>query len=83
VAVAISVPADIGCVNSQYWLGYAPCGTVECTEYPTWLGSKRRYWFVDLGGGQRARMVAETEDPSATTDLDAELQQIVDSIRFE
>jgi hypothetical protein len=81
--VAISIPQDVGCPNSDYWLQYDPdCGAVlECTSYPWWLGSTIRTWAVDLDGGTRLRIGIETQ--SSNAEFEAELQQIVDSIQFE
>jgi len=84
--VAVTIPADIGCRNDQYWLSHDPtCGVnIGCTEFPTWLGSTLRYWFVDLGDGKRFTIRAETFDTGASqADLDAAVQQLVDSVRFE
>jgi hypothetical protein len=82
--VAISVPEDVGCANTEYWLGHDPtCGIrVECTWYPTWLGSTLRTWIIDFDNEVRLRIQAETRSP-ASEDLEQELQQIVDSIQFE
>jgi hypothetical protein len=84
VMVAVTVPSDPGCANTEYWLGYDPaCGVkVECTEYPTWLGSELRYWFVELGDG-RFQIRAESRHGTPDQELRQEIQQIVDSIRFE
>lgn len=81
----IVVPDDVGCVNSEFWLTYdADCPeiTVECTIYPSWLGETRRAWHVDVDG-TIFQITAEIRHPDASATLDAEIQQIVDSIRFE
>jgi len=84
-SVAIRVPEDVGCVNTDYWLFHgADCPeiTVECTMYPSWLDSTLRYWFIDVDGG---RLMVQTAQryPDASPELLQELQQIVDSIQFE
>lgn len=82
--VAITIPEDIGCSNTAYWLSHDPvCGVrLECTSYPTWLGETMRTWIVDVDG---ARFVirAESRYSDASPDLEQEIQRIVDSIQFE
>jgi hypothetical protein len=84
-SVAIHVPEDLGCANSDYWLFHgADCPeiTVECTMYPSWLDSTLRYWFIDVDGG-RLMVQAAQRYSDASADLEQEIQQIVDSIQFE
>ena len=85
-SVVVRVPDSPGCTNESYWLQYsASCAgpaNVGCTSYPWWLGETIRSWFVDVDGAVFT-VTAETLSRDASADLETELQQIVDSIRFE
>jgi hypothetical protein len=83
--VAIEFPADLGCENSDFWLVFnASCGppTIDCSNYPTWPGESLREWLIDVND-EIFNIRAQVRDPEASVELDAELQQIVDSIQFE
>jgi hypothetical protein len=86
-SVVIRIPDAPGCSNRDFWLTYsASCQeqtpSVACTSYPSWLGETIRSWFVDVDGAVFT-VTAETLSPTASSDLETELQQIVASIRFE
>jgi hypothetical protein len=83
----IGIPAaDLGCRTSEFWLMFnAGCGapTLDCSNYPNWTGEAIREWFVDVDG-QILNIRAQIRYPDeASSDLDVEIQQIVDSIQFE
>jgi hypothetical protein len=83
-ALTISVPEDIGCVNSEYWLTHDPeCGIeLGCTYYPTWLDNTMRYWIIDVdGSGQRLTFLGSSRNPTSGT-LEPQFQLIANSIDF-
>jgi hypothetical protein len=83
-ALTISVPEDVGCVSSEYWLTHDPeCGVeLGCTYYPTWLDNTMRYWLVDVdGSGQRLTFLGSSRNPTSDT-LEPQFEQIADSIEF-
>jgi hypothetical protein len=81
--VAISIPEDVGCSNTEYRMAYDPRCSFPGCWYPTWLGSTMRFWTVDVGNGMRLGILAESRYSDARPDLEQEIQQIVDSIQFE
>jgi hypothetical protein len=86
MTVEITVPADVGCSASKYWLSYSPtCGVKpECTEWPTWLASSLRYWFVDMGDGRRFSIRAEQYNRAhGRHDRAQEVERIVESFQFD
>jgi hypothetical protein len=84
MVVTKRVPADIGCSNTAFWLSHDPdCGVkIACTSYPTWLGEWMRSWIVGVGSS-RLSITTEVHAPSPSSSSELQLQQIVDSIRFE
>lgn len=86
LVTAIAIPSDPGCENGDFWLLFnADCGepTIDCSNYPNWLGEVIREWMIDVEG-ETFNVRAQVRFPDeATPALDAEIQQIVDSIEFE
>ncbi len=84
--VTVAIPEDVGCPNSEFWLLFnAECGapTIGCSNYPNWLGETIHEWFIDVNG-EIFNIRAQVRYPGeASPDLEAEIQQIVDSIQFE
>jgi hypothetical protein len=83
--VAVEFPADLGCENSDFWLMFnASCGAprLDCSNYPSWPGESLREWLVDVNE-EIFNIRAQVRDPAAGADVEAETQQIVDSIQFE
>jgi hypothetical protein len=87
--VVIVVPEDAPCSPGpggfQLWYnedgGDGCIGDVECPRFATALGDTIRLWLVDVNGG---RVIFEAETPKGTgTDVEQEIQAIIDSIRFE
>ena len=85
--VAITIRDDIPCVPRTFNLWYslgagAECGgTGECERFATGRGSTITVWIVDVHG---VRIVIEGETyQGAGPEPAQEIQQIVDSIRFE
>ena len=80
---AITIPADPGC--EQFWLlvnAQCPSRT-GCSNYPNWAGETIREWVIEVGD-QILTIRAQIRYPDeASVDLEAEIQQIVDSIQFE
>jgi hypothetical protein len=84
-AVAIVLPADLGCANSDFWLLFnASCGTpkIDCSNYPNWPGEALREWLIDVND-EILNVRAQLRDAEAGAELDAEIQDIVDSIQFD
>lgn len=82
--VTISIPSDVGCKSSEYWLTNDPeCHAgLGCTYYPTWLDNTMRYWLVDVDGtGLRLTILGSSRNPTNDA-LDQQFQQIADSIEF-
>lgn len=86
LVTAIAIPSDPGCKNSDFWLLFnADCGAPDlaCSNYPNWLGEVIREWMIGVEG-ETFNVRATVRFPDeASPELDAEIQQIVDSIRFE
>jgi hypothetical protein len=84
--VTVAVPDDVGCPNTEFWLVFnAECGapTIDCSNYPNWLGETIHEWLID-DDGVIFNIRAQVRHPGeASPDLEAEIQQIVDSIQFE
>jgi hypothetical protein len=82
---AIAFPADLGCANSDFWLLFnASCGTpkIDCSNYPNWPGEALREWLIDVND-EILNVRAQLRDAEAGAELDAEIQDIVDSIQFD
>jgi len=80
--VVITIPEDIGCAPGQFYLWYDvdhPSG--ELGRYATATGSTIYVWIIDVDG-TIVWIDGETYETSGP-DAAAEIQQIVDSIRFE
>jgi hypothetical protein len=83
--VAIEFPADLGCENSDFWLVFnASCGppTIDCSNFPNWPGESLREWLIDVNE-EILNIRAQVRDPESGGEVEAEIQQIVDSIQFE
>jgi hypothetical protein len=87
--VVLTVPETVGCKagDGGFYLWYGQgdgsgCGgTQPCPRYATALGSTYRVWIVDVGG---TRLFVEAESyKGAGPKVGQEIQQIVDSIKFE
>jgi hypothetical protein len=84
--VVLTVPEDIGCDRTSFYLWYNDCGGVSsdavgCYRYATELGDTIRAWIVDVDG---ARLFIEAETRKAAgPEVEQEIQQIIDSIVFE
>jgi hypothetical protein len=83
--VVLTVPEDIGCDRTSFYLWYNACGGVlpeaGCYRYATELGDTIRAWIVDVDG---ARLFIEAETRKAAgPEVEQEIQQIIDSIVFE
>jgi hypothetical protein len=82
--VVLTVPEDIGCAPSQFYLWYddIACGSdTPCGRYASAVGSTTRIWIVEVDG-TRLTFEAETYE-GASAELEQEIQQIIDSIQFE
>ena len=77
--VVITIREDIGCAPNNFHLWYAP--SPDQRRYATSLGSTIRTWIVDVDG-TIVWIDGETYK-GAGPEPGQELQQIVDSIRFE
>jgi hypothetical protein len=84
--VVLTVPENSDCV-SHFYLWYNDCAgdpsanAAGCYRYATDLGDTLRVWIVDVNGA-RLSIEAETRKV-AGPEIEQEIQQIVDSIRFE
>jgi hypothetical protein len=84
--VVLTVPEDIDCDRTSFYLWYDACGGAlpeaeGCYRYATELGDTIRLWILDVGG---ARLVIEADArKGASAEVEQEIQQIVDSIQFE
>jgi hypothetical protein len=84
--VVLTVPEDIGCDRTSFYLWYNACGGVlpeaeGCYRYATELGDTIRAWIVDVDG---ARLFIEADArKGAGPEVEQEIQQIIDSIVFE
>jgi hypothetical protein len=78
--VAIVIPEDVGCDNSEYYIGYNEDGSVS--YYPAYLGGTILYWAVDLEDGQVYTLEVQTR-PGLPADFLDEIERIVQSIQFE
>ena len=82
--VEITIPDDIGCAPDQFYLWYdaAGCGTAShCYRWASALGETNRVWIVKVGG-QYVWIEGETYK-GAGPEVQQEIRQIVDSIRFD
>ncbi len=82
--VAITVPEDIACAPGQFYMWYddVRCGNDDpCHRWATALGQTNRIWIVEVDG-KHIWIEAETYK-GASPDIDAEIQQMIDSIQFE
>jgi hypothetical protein len=82
--VTIAFAADVGCAPDHYytWYNNLVCGDFDpCHRWLSAANSTLRVWIVDLGG-THFWIEAETYD-GATTALDLELSEMVESIQFE
>jgi hypothetical protein len=82
--VELIVPEDAGCIARTFYLWYdnsvdCPDG---CARYASWLGSTIRIWIIDVDG-VRVVIEGETRVSEASSELEREMDQIVDSIQFE
>jgi hypothetical protein len=83
--VAIALPADLGCANSGFWLLFnASCGTptIDCSNYPNWPGESLLEWLIDVND-EIFNIRAQVRDPEVGSEVESEIQHIVDSIQFE
>ncbi len=83
-SVSFTIPADIACANSQYWIWNAhACGDqIACTQYPSYLGGRESFWFIQLEARRFAIQLEDkvpNDDPAYARDV----QALIDSIRFE
>jgi hypothetical protein len=85
--LVLTLPDTLGCVPKDFYLWYGESegdqclGTNACGRYATAPGDTIRVWVVDVDGA-RVFIEAETRK-DAGPELQREIQQIVDSIRFE
>jgi hypothetical protein len=78
--VVLSIPADLGCAAEEFYLWY-DASKPDVARYATEIGSTIRVWIIDVDG-RRIQIDAETYD-GAGPGPEQEIQQIIDSIRFE
>jgi len=82
--VAITIPDDIACAPSDFHLWYdaAGCdGDIPCGRWASALGETNHVWIFEVDG-KHVSIEAETYK-GASPELEREVQQIVESIRFE
>jgi hypothetical protein len=82
--VAITIPDDIACAPSDFFLWYdaAGCdGDTPCGRWVSALGETNHVWIFEVDG-KHVWIEAETYK-GASPELEREVQQIVESIRFE
>jgi hypothetical protein len=82
--VAIRIPADIGCGPSNFFLWYdnVRCGSDSpCHRWVSEVEETNRVWIIDVDG-TRVWIEAETYK-GATPEIVAEVQGMIDSIKFE
>ena len=76
--VVLTVREDVGCDPGFFYTWHSEC------LGPCWMetnvGNTIRVWIVDVDG---TRLFIEAETTGQGSDLEQELQQIVESIRFE
>ena len=76
--VALTVRADVGCDPGFFYTWRDVYGGALWPK--TGVGDTIRVWIVDVHG---TRLFIEAETKQASFDLQQEVQQIVESIRFE
>lgn len=80
--VTIAVPDDVGCAREEFWLLFNQ-SEGPGVFYPNWLGETLHVWLIDVDG-EIFSIWAQVRSPGdASAALEAEIQQIVDSIQFE
>jgi hypothetical protein len=82
--VAITIPDDIACAPSDFFLWYdaSGCdGDTPCGRWVSALGETNHVWIFEVDG-KHVWIEAETYR-GASPELEREVQQIVESIRFE
>jgi hypothetical protein len=82
--VAITVREDVDCDASDFYLWYddVQCdGDDPCPRWASALGQTSKVWIIEVDG-THVWIEAETYK-GASPELEQEIQQIVDSIRFE
>jgi hypothetical protein len=83
--VAIVFPADLGCATSEFWLVFnASCGapTIDCSNFPSWPGESLREWLIDVNN-EIFNIRVQVRERSVGSEVETEIQDIVDSIQFE
>jgi hypothetical protein len=78
--VAIVIPEDVGCDNTEYWIGNSGDGSIS--YYPAYLGGTNLTWAVDLEDGRVYVLEVQTR-PGLPADFIMEIEQIAQSIQFE
>ena len=76
--VVITIPEDPGCTAESFYLWW---DSTTSGRYATVLGSTIRVWIIDVNG-TLIQIDGETP-PGASPAFEQELEQIVESIRFE
>jgi hypothetical protein len=79
--VTIDVPDEVGCAREEFWLLFNQSAGPDAF-YPNWLGETIHAWLIDVDG-EIFNIWAQVRPGDAIADLEAEIQQIVDSIQFE
>ena len=82
--VAITFPEDLDCTASDYYMWYddTDCdGADPCNRWVTELGQTSKVWIFEVDD-THVWIEAETYE-GAPPELEQEIQQIVESIRFE
>jgi hypothetical protein len=80
--VVLTVPEDVECRagDGGFYLWYGDLDNGE-SRYASALGETLRVWIIDVDG---TRLFIEAESyKGAGPEIDQEIQEIVDSIRFE
>jgi hypothetical protein len=77
--VVLTVREDVDCVATNFYLWYAP--SADLARYATALGSTIMTWIVDVDG--KIVWIDGETYKGAGPEPGRQLQQIVDSIRFE
>ena len=79
--VAFRIREDIGCDPHDFWLWYEEVAGGDNWVYATALGSLHRVWIVDVDG--KPVWIDSETFKGAKPEVDQEVQQIVESIKFE
>jgi hypothetical protein len=79
--VTIAFPDDLGCTRQEFWLLFNQ-SEGPGVFYPNWAGETLHVWLIDVDG-EIFTIWTQVRPGDASTALEAEIQQIVDSIQFE